>query len=192
MKCNYIKSDGTQCNSYAMKDKPFCLAHQRSQQKTNKNIRRGIVIKKPKFNISTVEDIPKVLISLINQIHGDVIESKKGSTIGYLTNILLKSFEVTDLEKRLTRIEGILSDVYVSGDIDSILQEIHGKRDGDEGLTDEDYDDDDFENKTGPYPQPGENNDAATEDSKHPEAQLHETQNDDSRNEELEPSGTEE
>ena len=152
MKCRYIKSDGTLCNANALKDKSLCLFHLNQQKRFNENVLAVFERKtnkitypsKPQFDIKNIDDIPNVLVSLINQIYGGTVETKRGGVIGYLTNILMKSFEVKELEKRIARVEGILNDVYISGDIDAMMNELHPNIEKE--LTEKDYEDEKAEN----------------------------------------------
>lgn len=58
------------------------------------------------FKIKNISDVPTILIDCITEIRrGNTEMIKTANAIGYLSNILLRAFELTDLENRIKLIE---------------------------------------------------------------------------------------
>ncbi len=118
MQCKFVKPDGTLCNANALKDNLYCFQHTRlTMQKDEQNLNplsaNKLVISLPDIKIDDVNDLPDFLIDTIRNVRGHVIDAKVGSVIGYLTNILLRSYEVADLQNRVERIEKLVSNSFV-------------------------------------------------------------------------------
>ena len=54
---------------------------------------------------TTAEDVRRVLGEIMAEVRAKRLEPKLGTTLGYLGTALLKAIEVSDLEKRLERLE---------------------------------------------------------------------------------------
>jgi len=62
--------------------------------------------KKPRtVRLRSVHDINRMLARTINQLVRSEIEESKAGKVGYLCNIMIRSFEVCDIEKRLVELE---------------------------------------------------------------------------------------
>ena len=57
------------------------------------------------IRLNTARDARRFLAKVINSVMRDEMEPGKGGRLGYLTGILLKSIEVSDLEQRVQDLE---------------------------------------------------------------------------------------
>lgn len=57
------------------------------------------------IRLRTVFDLNRLLARTINQVLRDEISEGKAGKIGYLSNVMLKSFEMTELEQRIQKLE---------------------------------------------------------------------------------------
>ncbi|MBU4210694.1 hypothetical protein KKC08_05100 [Patescibacteria group bacterium] len=113
MKCKKnIK--GKRCQANAMKDSDYCYFHnpditaneKRSVQVKGGQNRRVVVSSPlPQIKIEKVEDVTKLLVDTINEVRDGRLDCRVANTIGFLTGMVLKSFEVSVLEKRIDKIE---------------------------------------------------------------------------------------
>jgi len=65
---------------------------------------------KNNVRINDADGVRRLLQRVINALLDDEITENKARTIGYLCNVMLKAFEVGELEERLTELEEMLSD----------------------------------------------------------------------------------
>ena len=65
---------------------------------------------KNNVRVNSPDGVNRLLQRVINALLDDEITENKARTIGYLCNIILKAFEVGELEERLTELEESLSD----------------------------------------------------------------------------------
>src|SRR5271157_2438427 len=113
MKCKYTKPDGTRCKAIALKNNPYCLPHAKQTEKKDISKNNKLIISLPELKIENTKDLPQFLIDTISNVRGGLIEAKIGSVIGYLSSILLRSYEISDFESRLERIEQVISTAFV-------------------------------------------------------------------------------
>ena len=113
MKCKYTKPDSTRCKANALTNNPYCLPHSKQTEKKDPSKNYKLVINLPELKIENTKDLPQFLIDTISKVRGGLIEAKIASVIGYLTSILLRSYEVSDFESRLERLEQIISTAFL-------------------------------------------------------------------------------
>lgn len=53
------------------------------------------------IRLNTAQSVNKLLARVIKMLMNDEIDESKSRTIGYLANIMLKGFEVTEQEKQI-------------------------------------------------------------------------------------------
>lgn len=58
-----------------------------------------------KFGLTKPSDVRRMLASIINNCLVDEMQSEKARTVGYLSQILLKAMETSDIEQRLAELE---------------------------------------------------------------------------------------
>jgi hypothetical protein len=121
MKCKHIKSDGIECNANAIKDTDFCWFHspmvdnrekQYSRYMGGKNRHIPVKIGLPEVIINDSRDVPPLLVDTIRHLRSGEIDVRLGTAIGYLSNVLLKSYEVADLEVRIIKMEKYMNENF--------------------------------------------------------------------------------
>jgi hypothetical protein len=55
--------------------------------------------------LKTIEDVRRFLAYLIREIESDRMDPAKGGKLGYITSILIRAIEGSDLENRITELE---------------------------------------------------------------------------------------
>ncbi len=117
MQCIHIKTNGQQCRAYSMLDSQYCWLHSPDVNKYEKKLalsRGGINrhkledIQLPEMLIQTSKDIPAVIVDTIQRLRNRTIDVRRGAVIGYLSNILLRSYEATDIEDRIHALEELV------------------------------------------------------------------------------------
>lgn len=106
------------CKAYAMKDDPdgLCFWHspataEKRQQAGRRGGGRGKV-ERESLGIETVADVKAILVETITELRGAATENTigKARAVGYIASILLVALEKSDLERRVARLEELLSD----------------------------------------------------------------------------------
>ncbi len=116
--CDYVKSDGTKCQSVAvLKDgSGMCWFHsdrvtyeerQKARAKGGK-VKKYTGLVRRDFNENLAGDTKMVLIETINQLRDATIPPSIANSIIYGCSALTKIYELQDLEKRLYEIEKIV------------------------------------------------------------------------------------
>jgi hypothetical protein len=115
MKCCYIKSNKEQCSANAMTGSKFCFSHNpdTKKEKLVAVIKGGKAPKKnhsslPPIPLNQPKDVVGLLTTTINEVREGSIELRIANCIGYLSGHLIKAFEITDLEDRISKIEKTL------------------------------------------------------------------------------------
>lgn len=113
MKCQQI-TEGKQCGASAMRGSQYCYFHNpsiSSEDKLEAQIRggqnRSLRVSEPLslIKIRNANDITELLIDTINKVRMGELDCRIANTIGFLTGITLKSFEISALEERVDKIE---------------------------------------------------------------------------------------
>jgi hypothetical protein len=113
MQCTYIKPDGSQCWANAMENSDFCWFHapevdyerRDSNSKGGKAHRTGIYRDLPSIPLKTIKDVPELLMDTVRQLRAGFIGPRIAATLGYLSGMLIKSFEVSCMDTRLKKLE---------------------------------------------------------------------------------------
>ena len=112
MRCEFIKSNGEQCNANAMRDSQFCFTHNPKMKKAKKEavIKGGKSPKKnynplPPVDLADNQGVARLLAQVINEVRRGEIDLRVANCIGYLAGHLIKALEISDLEKRVEEIE---------------------------------------------------------------------------------------
>lgn len=114
-KCKEIKDDGITCNAWAQAGKSFCLMHDPEMEEEHKLIcQKGGQTPKKNFNplspifLDDPGDVVNLLADTINKVRTGEMDLRVANCIGYLSGHLTKAFEVAQLDKRITLIEGVV------------------------------------------------------------------------------------
>jgi len=117
MKCKHKKENGEQCNSSAMNGSNYCYFHNPTISKEEKKDtqarggkNRKAILKEslPEIKIKKVSDITLLLVNTINQVRIGKMDAKIANCIGFLSDKLIKTMEVSNLEERLKKIEQLI------------------------------------------------------------------------------------
>ena len=117
MRCSFIKPDGTQCNANAMSDSTFCYTHnpdisdeEKREAKQRGGQARALTIANPlpALPITEPNDAVLLIVDTINRVRSGELDIKTANCLGFLTDKLLKAFEVSKLNDRVEIIERVL------------------------------------------------------------------------------------
>lgn len=115
-KCQFIKAEGQECQANAMTGSEYCFMHN-----PNMETERQIALSKggsaprrayealSEVKIENTKDVVNLLATTISEVRAGIVELRVANCIGYLSGHLIKAFEVSDFEDRLSRIEKIIS-----------------------------------------------------------------------------------
>lgn len=70
----------------------------------------GERIYKNKIRLENPRNTQKFLARIINELHDGTITESKARVMGYIAQIMLKSFETIDFEERLRELESQMED----------------------------------------------------------------------------------
>lgn len=118
-RCEYRNKLGVQCKGYATKNSVFCFYHDPALAETRKAARsRGGMARHGRVIGTTgpvelagdgsVSDVRRVLWEEVNHVRGFEKSHTRAKTIASLAAILLRVFEVGEIESRLTILENKL------------------------------------------------------------------------------------
>ena len=117
MKCSHtFLTDGRQCGAFAMDNSEFCLNHNplAKELKIAAVKKGGLSLKKRhSLNLQAVpiqdkQDVIPFLISVINEVRTGKIDNKTANALAYIGGMLIKAYELTDMETRLSQIETLV------------------------------------------------------------------------------------
>jgi len=115
--CIFIKKDGKRCGSYPVEGSSYCINHEpRMQEKKLEAVRSGgaatsyekLSLTLPEMVISNPSDVVGAAVQTVNEVRTGQLPPKVASTIGYLLGIVLKAYEVANLDQRVELIESVL------------------------------------------------------------------------------------
>jgi len=119
MKCTHNKENWEICKAFAMKGTEFCYLHNpeipedEKKEAQSKWWKSGIKQLSSKtcapIIIKEIWDISELLIDTINQVRGWEMDVKTANCIGFLSNHLMKAYEITNLEHKIEAIKESLS-----------------------------------------------------------------------------------
>jgi hypothetical protein len=117
MKCEFIKPDGTKCEAHAIKDSEFCYFHnpdisneekREAQQRGGQNRAVAISEPLPPLAIAEPNDAVLLIVDTINRVRAGELDIRVANCLGFLTDKLLKAFEVSKLNDRVEIIERVI------------------------------------------------------------------------------------
>ena len=115
--CEKIKSDGQKCRAMAIANSQYCFFHDPSVAEareggaaTRRSSERPAVLPADAADVPlhSGKDVAAFLAETINQVRKGRVSPKVASTVGYLSSLLMKALDTTDLEERLARVEQVL------------------------------------------------------------------------------------
>lgn len=117
MQCIFTKPDGQQCQANAMKGSDFCYLHNpdidgetKLKAQTKGGKARSLVVKKPlpELPLNTPDDTISLIADTIRQVRAGEMDIRTANCLGFLTDKLLKAFEVAKLNDKVEFIERII------------------------------------------------------------------------------------
>ena len=117
MKCEFIKPDGTQCEAHAIKDSEFCYFHnpdisdeEKREAQSNGGKTKALTLKEalPELPIAKPEDAVMLVADTINRVRAGTLDIRTANCLGFLSDKLLKAFEVSRLNDRVEIIEQVI------------------------------------------------------------------------------------
>ncbi len=116
MKCEFIKASGEPCQANALLGSTLCFTHNPANAAKRAQARRkgGHNRQTPKgekhkpYSIASADDIMRALTDALNDVSLTENSHARARSIGYLCQILLKTLEVGEFEKRLEILEQTL------------------------------------------------------------------------------------
>jgi len=117
MKCEFIKPDGTKCEAYAIKDSEFCYFHnpdisdeEKREAQSNGGKTKALTLKEalPELPIAKPEDAVMLVADTINRVRAGTLDIRTANCLGFLSDKLLKAFEVSRLNDRVEIIEQVI------------------------------------------------------------------------------------
>lgn len=117
MKCIYIKPNGDQCGGNAMTDSHYCYLHNPEISQEEKQLAqtkggeaRTLVVKTalPEIPLNTPSDTITLMADTITKVRAGEMDIRVANCLGFLTDKLLKAFEVARLNDKVEFIERII------------------------------------------------------------------------------------
>jgi len=117
MKCEFIKPDGTKCEAYAVKGSEFCYFHnpdisdeEKREAQSNGGKTKALTLKEPLPELVLAEPADTVLLiaDTISRVRAGKLDIRTANCLGFLSDKLLKAFEVSQLNGRVEIIERVI------------------------------------------------------------------------------------
>jgi len=114
LKCVKIKKTGDRCQANALLGKKYCFWHspqikdsakQEARSKGGKGNKIRIINPISPVALRKLDDVILLLEDTINRTRTGELDIKIANCLGYLSGQLIKAIEISDLEKRLEKIE---------------------------------------------------------------------------------------
>jgi hypothetical protein len=109
MRCRFIKG-----SDYCWRHSNIIAEHEKKSASALGGANRRIYFPTnlPEVVLKSMSDIPPMLVDTIQHLRKGAIDVRLGTAIGYLSNVLMKSYEITDLEQRVEKVEN-----YIKGNL---------------------------------------------------------------------------
>ena len=127
MKCIFTKPNGEKCKSNAMRNSRYCWTHSPEISDAEKKFcaskggrHKLTLLNLPEIIVKDSRDIPPLLVDTIYHLRHGKMDVRLGTAIGYLSNVLLKSYEVADLEGRIEKVEKYMHMHFNMEEIDDV------------------------------------------------------------------------
>lgn len=121
MRCSSQTRNGQRCKAAALSGQPYCFLHSAPEKAREVGARGGS--RRKVFDLSKLKDFPtaknatdlmEVTAQTLSDVRKGKIDAKVANAIGGLAGVLMKLFEHTTFEERLTRLEAFREE-YVRG-----------------------------------------------------------------------------
>lgn len=117
MKCEYTKPDGTKCEAHATKESEFCYFHNpdisdeaKREAQSNGGKTKALKLQEalPELIISKPSDAVLLVADTISRVRAGTLDIRTANCLGFLSDKLLKAFEVSQLNERVEVIERVI------------------------------------------------------------------------------------
>jgi hypothetical protein len=117
MKCEFIKPDGQKCEAHAIKDSEFCYLHnpdisdeEKREAQTRGGANRALTIKEPlpELVLTTPDHAVLLIADTISRVRAGTLDIRTANCLGFLSDKLLKAFEVSQLNSRVDIIQQVI------------------------------------------------------------------------------------
>lgn len=117
MKCVYVKEGGLDCNANSMTDSDYCYLHNpeipeesKKQSQAKGGEARSLTLDKPlpELPLNTPNDAVVLVADTIKRVRAGELDIKTANCIGFLSDKLLKAFEVAKLNDKVEYIERVI------------------------------------------------------------------------------------
>lgn len=117
MKCSFIKDNDEQCKANAMNGSEFCYLHNpdisdgaKREAQTKGGANRALTISDPLpvIPLAVPNDAIILITDTISRVRAGELDIKTANCIGFLTDKLLKAFEVAKLNDKAEFIEQVI------------------------------------------------------------------------------------
>lgn len=115
MKCKHEINE-KQCQAFAVSGSEYCFSHdpKLKDQKKLAVVKGGKVSKRgPEVRLASVQiedkrDVITFLTCVIDELRTGKLEVKRANSLGYLGGVLIKAFELAEMEERLEKVEKLV------------------------------------------------------------------------------------
>jgi len=117
MKCEFIKDNGEKCEAHAIKDSEFCYFHnpdisdeEKREAQSNGGKTKALKLKEPLPALALVKPDDTILLvaDTIRRVRAGTLDIRTANCLGFLSDKLLKAFEVSKLNARVEMIEQVI------------------------------------------------------------------------------------
>ena len=117
MQCKHTKENGEQCNGNAMTGSDFCYTHnpdiseeEKLEAKARGGSNRALTINNPLpvMPINEPQDAIMLIADTINRVRAGELDIRTANCLGFLTDKLLKAFEVAKLNDKVDFVNQLL------------------------------------------------------------------------------------
>ena len=117
MKCEFIKPDGQKCEAYAVKDSEFCYFHnpdisdeEKREAQSNGGKTKALTLQEPlpELALTTPDHTVLLIADTISRVRAGTLDIRTANCLGFLSDKLLKAFEVSQLNSRVEIIERVI------------------------------------------------------------------------------------
>lgn len=124
MKCVYVKEGGLDCNANSMTDSDYCYLHNpeipeesKKQAQAKGGEARSLTLEKPlpDLPLNTPNDAVTLVADTIKRVRAGELDIKTANCIGFLSDKLLKAFEVSRLNEKVEYIERVIVEKRATG-----------------------------------------------------------------------------
>jgi hypothetical protein len=119
MKCEFIKTDGTQCEAHAIKDSEFCYFHnpdisdeEKREAQSNGGKTKALRINEPlpEIILAKPDDAILLIADTIRRVRAGELDIRTANCLGFLSDKLLKAFEVAKLNDQVEFLGQVLKE----------------------------------------------------------------------------------